>query len=336
MKKPLLLLLLFLIFTTHSQIFAQGDSLRTYVTEALDIMKARSVNKKNVDWEKLYSESLERTDTASNIRSTYPIILDALKQLKDNHSGFYPPEQIEAYKLGYRAMGMEFPTPEFKMLEGKFAYILIPPFAAINLEEQREYSASIQAAIKKMDKQNPKGWIIDLRKNDGGMSSPMLAGIGPFIEKEKAVGWKDSDGKNGYWIYKKGKVYENDDLVYDMKIKPYKIRNKNKPMAVLIGKNTGSAGEVLSAAFVGRGNTKLIGMNTTGLTSNNSEHELSDGAYLVLTQGNYLDRNNKEYNKIGEGIAPDIRLENLKDNNSENNDKFYIEKAKEFLSLRNK
>lgn len=335
MKKPLLLLL-FLIFTTHSQVFAQADSIRTYVNQALDIMRTRSVNKKKVDWEHLYSQSLARTDTASSIRSTYPIILDALKQLKDNHSGFYPPELIEQYKMGYRAMGMEFPIPEFKMLEGKYAYILIPPFAAINLKEQREYSASIQAAIKQMDKQNPKGWIIDLRRNDGGMSSPMLAGIGPFIAKEKAVGWKDSDGKNGYWIYKKGKVYENDDLVFNMKIQPYKIKNKKRPMAVLVGKNTGSAGEVLSAAFVGRRNTKLIGTNTAGLTSNNNEHELSDGAYLVLTQGNYLDRNNKEYNKIGEGIAPDIRLVNLIEEKPENNDAIYIQKAKEFLSLGNK
>ncbi|MFD2515230.1 S41 family peptidase [Pontibacter locisalis] len=334
MKRPLLLLLL--IFTTHSQIFAQADSLRTYVTEALDIMKARSVNKNKVDWDNLYLKSLAKTDTASSTESTYPIILDALKQLKDNHSGFYPPELIEAYKLGYRAMGMEFPTPEYKMLEGKYAYILIPPFAAINLEEQREYSASIQAAITQLDKQNPEGWIIDLRSNDGGMSSPMLAGIGPFIEKEKAVGWKDADGKNGYWIYKKGKVYENDDLVFDMKIQPYKIKNKRKPMAVLVGKNTSSAGEVLSAAFVGRRNTKLIGTNTAGLTSNNNEHELSDGAYLVLTEGNYIDRNNKEYNKIGEGIAPDIRLENLIEKKPENNSTIYIEKAKEFLNLRNK
>lgn len=335
MKKSLVLLLL-LIFNTNSQIFAQADSLRIYVTQALDIMKDRSVNKNKVDWENLYSNSLASTDTASSIRDTYSIIFDALKQLKDKHSNFYPPEAIEAYKLGYRAMGMEFPTPEFEMLEGKYAYIRIPAFAAINLEEQREYSASIQAALKQMDKQNPKGWIIDLRQNDGGMSSPMLAGIGPFIENEKAVGWKDPEGKNGYWIYRKGKVFENDDIVFDMKRKPIKIKNQKKPMAVLVGRNTASSGEIIAAAFVGRPNTKLIGTNTTGLTSANTEHELSNGAYLVLAEGNYIDRNKKEYGVIGEGIAPDVRLENLTEKKPKDNNTIYLEKAKEVVNMGNK
>lgn len=331
MMKKSLLLLFTLISIVYSQSFAQTDSLKTYVTEALDIMKVRSVNKNKVDWERVYATALAKTDTARNIRSTYPIIAEALEQLQDHHSGFYPPEAIENFKLGYRALGMEFPTPKFKMLDNRYAYIQIPSFGVINVEEQREYAASIQAAIKQLDEQQPEGWIIDLRNNDGGMSVPMSAGIGPFVEKDKCVGWKDADGKSSYWIYKKGQVLENDKLVFEMGSKPYKIRNGKKPVSLLIGKNTASSGEIVATAFVGRRNTKLIGTNTNGLTSSNSEHELSDGAYLVLAEGNYIDRNNKEYSKPGEGIAPDIVLEGLTKNAAEN-EKLYMEKAKEFIS----
>ncbi|GHA79100.1 S41 family peptidase [Pontibacter akesuensis] len=330
MKKSFLLLLTF-FSTAFYQLYAQSDSLTAYVTEALAIMKANSVNKKTVDWESVYAGALEKTASARTIRDTYPIISAALAQLKDRHSGFYPPEDIEAYKQGYRAMGMEFPSPQFRMIDNKYAYLQIPAFAAINLEEQREYAASIQAAIKHLDKQKPEGWIIDLRQNDGGMSSPMTAGIGPFVEKDKSVGWLDADGKSTYWIYKKGKVFEDDKLVFDMKAKPYKVKSRRKPVAVLIGKNTSSSGEVVTTSFVGRPNTKLIGTNTQGLTSANNEHELSDGAYLVVTEGNYIDRNNKEYAKIGEGIAPDIRLENLTKDAAEN-ERLYLEAAKEFIS----
>jgi carboxyl-terminal processing protease len=330
MRKPTLLLFT-LLFTVFSQSYAQSDSLRVYVMEALDIMKARSVNKNRVDWENLYAGALAKASAAHTIRETYPIITEALEQLKDRHSGFYAPEVIEAYKQGYRALGMEFPTPRSRMIDGKYAYLQIPAFGVINPEEQREYAASIQEAIKQLDKQKPAGWIIDLRENDGGMSSPMLAGLGPFIEKDKSVGWKDAEGKNTYWIYKKGQVYENDKPVFDLKSHPYKIKSSRKPVAVLIGNKTASSGEVVATAFVGRRHTVLIGTNTHGLTSSNSEHELADGAYLVLTEGNYIDRNKKEYAKIGEGIAPDIRLENLSKDKSEN-ENLYLEKAKEYIN----
>lgn len=330
MKKSLLLLAT-LLFSVYYQVHAQTDSLRNYVTEALDIMKMRSVNKNKVDWERLYAGTLQNVDSAHNIRDTYPIIADALNQLKDHHSGFYPPEIIEGMKQGYRANGMEFPTPKVKMIDGKYAYLQIPSFGAINKEEQREYAVSIQTAIQQLDKQRPEGWIIDLRANDGGMSAPMSAGIGPFVEKDKCAGWKDADGKNTYWVYKRGELYEDDKLVFELKAESYKIKNRKKPVAVLIGKNTASSGEIIATSFVGRRNTVLIGTNTNGLTSANSEHELSDGAYLVLTEGNYIDRNNKEYNKPGEGIAPDIKLENLTKDKSEN-EKIYIEAAKAFIN----
>ncbi|MCC9139033.1 S41 family peptidase [Pontibacter silvestris] len=330
MMKKSLLLLITLLSTVFYQSYAQTDSLRIYVTEALDIMRARSVNKNKVDWERLYAGALLKADSAHNIREIYPIIADALDQLKDHHSGFYPPEEIEAMKRGYRAFGMELPTPKFKMIDNKYAYIQIPAFGVINIEEQREYAASIQEAIKQLDEHKPKGWIIDLRANDGGMSAPMSAGVGPFVEKDKCAGWKDADGKNSYWIYKKGQLYENDKLVFDLKTKPYKLKSSRKPVAVLISKKTASSGEIIATTFVGRRNTMLIGTNTNGLTSSNNEHELADGAYLVLTEGNYIDRNNKEYAKPGEGIAPNIRLENLTKDKSEN-DKLYIEKAIEFI-----
>lgn len=330
MKKPLLLLIT-LLSTAFYQSFAQTDSLRTYVTEALDIMRARSVNKNKINWESIYAKAMDKADSAHNIRETYPIIADALNQLKDHHSGFYPPEEIEAYKQGYRAMGMEFPTPKFKMIDNKYAYIQVPAFAVINLEEQREYAASIQQAIKQLDKQKPEGWIIDLRENDGGMSVPMSAGIGPFVEKDKCVGWKDADGKSTYWIYRKGKVYEDDRLVFDMVAKPYKVKNSRKPVAVLVSKNTASSGEIIATTFVGRRNTVLVGTNTQGLTSANCEHELTDGAYMVLTEGNYINRNNTEYAKVGVGIAPDIMIENLTKDKTEN-DKLYLEKAIEYIN----
>ena len=62
------------------------------------------------------------------------------------------------------------------------------------------------------------------------------------------------------------------------------------------------------ASFVGQKNVKIVGKNTQGLTSSNAEFRLSDGAIMILTVGNLIDRNKKEYNVIGEGIKPDINV----------------------------
>ncbi|WP_205504006.1 S41 family peptidase [Rufibacter psychrotolerans] len=334
MKKPLLVIAA-LFFSHLSESYAQTDSLKAYVTEALNLMKERSVNKKKVDWESLYASALAKTDTARSLRGTYPIIEEALGQLQDKHSKFFPPEVIAAYNKGYRALGMPFPKPEARMIEGKYAYISVPAFYVNHLEEQREYATSIQAALQQLDAQKPQGWIIDLRRNDGGMSNPMLAGIGSFIENEKSAGWKNADGKATFWVYRKGKVYEGGNLVFDLASKPYVVKSRKKPVSVLVSRNSASAAEVVAMAFVGRKNTRLIGTNTNGLTSANDAHKLSDGAYLVLTEGNYIDRTQKEYAKVGEGIAADIPVGKLS-KDKEENDRVYLQKAVEYLSAGSK
>ncbi len=85
-----------------------------------------------------------------------------------------------------------------------------------------------------------------------------------------------------------------------------------------MNKVTGSSAEFITAAFVGQKNVKLIGVNTQGLTSGNQEYKLSDGSFLVLTIGNIVDRSGKEYRIIGEGIAPDIRIEKADDKTKTN------------------
>ncbi|WP_199142145.1 hypothetical protein, partial [Pedobacter sp. ASV12] len=73
MKKPLILL--FLVFSIYiSSAFAQADSIKVYVLDALQLMKNRSVNKDQVDWEKVYTTALADATNAKTIRATYPII----------------------------------------------------------------------------------------------------------------------------------------------------------------------------------------------------------------------------------------------------------------------
>lgn len=336
MKKQILFTLLILI--SISSIAKPGinlkdneDSLKNYLKTALNLMKKRSVNSHKINWDQIYKEAYLAAADSKTIRDLYPVILTALGKLRDSHSKFFPPEMVKNYLLGYRATGQQFPEIKAEFLKNKYAYISLPQFYSYNFAEWNEFGDTFREKLKQLEKQNPAGWIIDLRDNDGGMLAPMYAALAPFVDQNQAIGWKDGAGINHFIDYCDNNFYEDNEVAHTFKLVNRKITIRNKPIVVLINRVTASSGEFVSALFVGQKNTAFIGVPTNGLTSSNQEHQLADGAFLVLTEGNLIDRNHKEYSKMGEGIQPDVKIENLT-NDAKLNHQLYIEKAIETLN----
>lgn len=327
MKKPLILL--FLVFSIYiSSAFAQADSIKVYVLDALQLMKNRSVNKDQVDWEKVYATALADATNAKTIRATYPIIRNAMAQLKDAHSKFFPPEMVKAYLLGYRATGQKFPVIDTAFLANRYAYISLPSIASYNFNDWNEYVNTFYLKVAKLQQRKPKGWIIDLRDNEGGMFYPMYAAISPFLDHTRVIGMKDRAGKVLYFGYKNGKLYENNKVMHHFSINKLRLKALKEPISILINKGTASSGEFAAIAFAGQQNVSFIGENTAGLTSGNQEHKLADGAFIALTEGNTIDRLQNEYSEIGKGLIPKFKIEAKE--STKNND-LYIKKALEVL-----
>ena len=114
--------------------------------------------------------------------------------------------------------------------------------------------------------------------------------LGYFVTKEKNIPWILENGKFG-----KNEITQ-----------PYKLKNSNSKIAILVGKKTISAGEATAISFIGKQNVKLIGQPTGGFTSANSTFPLSDGRSLALATSFEMDRTGKEYR---EKINPDILVE---------------------------
>ncbi len=323
------IVIIFCFISIAHTAFSQTDSIKKYLIAALDIMKAKSVNKSKVNWDSLFTSSIKSASTSKTIRDTYPIITDALKDLKDAHSRFYAPEVVKEYLLGYRATGQEFPIIKADFLENKYAYITLPEIGCYNFEDWNEYVDTFYMRLNELQKHNPKGWILDLRNNIGGMFYPMYAAISPLLNNQKVIATKDAKGEITYFTYKNGKFYEGKNLAHQ-----FDLKNKSaaitKPLVILINKKTGSSGEFAAISFAGQKNVKFIGENTQGLTSGNQEYKLSDGAFLVLTIGNTVDRNQKEYAKIGEGLSPDFKIETS--GKPAETDRLYMNKAIEILN----
>ncbi|MER2999386.1 S41 family peptidase [Pontibacter populi] len=321
MKKLYSLLLLLLFISTVSYAQAPTDSIKTYVVQALDIMKQHSINKQKVDWEKLYASTLEATKDAQTIRETYPALNNALEELGDRHSRFFPKEVFDAHNVGYKSLGRKLPMPSGHMIDKKYAFILVPPFYMFEKDEQLAYADSLQTIIRQLDTQNPKGWIIDLRLNDGGNMHPLLAGLAPILGEGQFIGWQSADNVITYDTVRNGMVRDVTGGKYFLAT-PYTIKNTKAPVSILVSDKTASSAEMIAGAFIGKPKTKLIGTYTGSLTTSNELYKLSDGSYLNLTVSTMVDRTGKVY---GKGITPDIELNLTK--NTITNGYLYIRAA---------
>lgn len=196
--------------------------------------------------------------------------------------------------------------PEGQMLKGNIAYINIPSFISSDEQLMQRYADSAHNIIARFDTQNVKGYIVDLGKNGGGNSLPMIAAIGPLIG-DGICGYSFSgDGAVMARIYKDGAVGWDTSLTF-RKVNPYKLKNTGRPIAVIYSGNTGSSGEVTATAFIGLRNARSFGQATSGATTRIDNFEMSDGSYLNLASGTNADRNKKAHDGP---IKPDIETEN--------------------------
>jgi carboxyl-terminal processing protease len=156
-------------------------------------------------------------------------------------------------------------------------YIRLSQFSANATQEFAQ-------AIKNLQKQGAKSYILDLRNNPGGL---LQAGI------EIARLWLP-EGTVVYTVNRQGiqdTVAATGEALSDA------------PLAVLVNQGTASASEILAGALQDNGRALLIGEKTFGKGLIQSLFELSDGSGLAVTVAKYETPNHKDIHKLG--IAPD-------------------------------
>jgi len=121
-----------------------------------------------------------------------------------------------------------------------------------------------------------KGLIIDFRKHYGGSFMPVALSFGKYF---------DTLFRFYQNILSPWATFSEDKIVYTK----YKS-NKNyfpKPIAIIIGKNTSSSGEISAAMFYGKPNIKFFGEPTGGALSINEGHKINDNLEIIITTALY-------------------------------------------------
>ncbi len=165
----------------------------------------------------------------------------------------------------------------------KIGYLRLKQF---NAKSPKEMSLS----INKLEKQNPFGYVLDLRSNPGGLLEASIEIARQWINTGIIVSTKTKDG------------------IIDIR-KAKRRALTNRPVVVLINEGSASASEILAGAIKENNRGVLVGKKTFGKGLVQSVRSLSDGSGLTVTVAKYLTPSGKDINK--NGIDPDIRADLL-------------------------
>lgn len=301
--KYLLIFLLAVVSLNCASVKKKNSSPRAYLNEVLAIVEQHSLMRDSINIQKLKARAYSKLKDKKSIEDCYPIVHAILKDLGDNHSFFMPRAQVK----DWQATSIIDDNHKLNAFSGKrliqnIGYIHMKGFHSGDSLSIQKYADSLQHLIKSIDRENLNGWILDLRENIGGNCWPMLTGIGPLLGNGICGYFIDKDGQKDSWYYHDGVSGINNVPITKLSTEPYELFNNSKPIAILTGYKTGSAGEVIVTAFHDKPNAKSFGTSTAGLSTGNENFKLSDGSMIFLTTAIYADRNG---NAFGGKIIPD-------------------------------
>jgi carboxyl-terminal processing protease len=150
-------------------------------------------------------------------------------------------------------------------------------------------SALVSGAYEEMLSKNPKGFILDLRGNQGGYLNEAILTAGLFLPKDSLVvteKWRDGS--------------------QEQLTTPYDPIASEIPMVVLVDGASASASEIVAGALQDYGRAVLIGETTFGKGSVSLVNDLSDGSQIWVTTARWFTPKDRAIH--GTGLTPDIEV----------------------------
>lgn len=172
-----------------------------------------------------------------------------------------------------------------EMLDNDIAYIQVTTFGSKTMPE-------LEAALKDLMAQNPKGIILDLRNNGGGYLQTAVEVTSQFVDEGVVLYEQYGDGRRTTYDVLPGGMATDPTI----------------PMVVLINEGSASASEIVAGALQDLGRAKLVGTVSYGKGSVQNWIPLSgDNGAVRVTIAKWLTPNEKTIHEIG--LTPDYPVE---------------------------
>jgi C-terminal processing protease CtpA/Prc len=268
-----------------------------YLCDVLVAIEEQSLAVGTVDWPQIKRELLADTREARSESDVHPAIAAAVRRL-DPHSRFLPPARVAELRSPQRRVDRVQPNADTAI-----AYVDVRGFRGVDPDSMLAYVHALRDGIADAEAGRTCGYIVDLRRNPGGNMWPQLLGLQPLLGTRTVGGFRARDGGKAWWRLDHDRA-SSADVVTIAALKPLPRSDSAgaRPVAVLLGTDTASAGEAVAIAFRARPATRFFGWHTAGLTTANATVMLPDQAALVLAVADMIDRNGNAY---PHHVAPD-------------------------------
>jgi len=152
---------------------------------------------------------------------------------------------------------------------------------------------NLRTMMKDVQKENPKGLILDLRNNPGGLLHAAGVVISNFIPKGT--------------IY--AKIHGKEEITTE-KTEDDPTINTAVPLMVLVNKGSASASEITAGALQDLGRATVIGEQTYGKGTVQQVWRFNDGSSFKMTVAEWKTPDGRKID--GVGIKPDIETDQTK------------------------
>jgi carboxyl-terminal processing protease len=147
----------------------------------------------------------------------------------------------------------------------------------------------LAAAARQRSAEGAQAWILDLRDDPGGELTVAVNVASLFLQR-------------GTLVYQIGR----DGQRTAVDTNPSKFLGLNKPMVVLVNKNSASGSEIIAAGLRANGVATVMGAQTAGCVGTGQPRELPDGGLLLVTLTKMQDaKTGADLNGPGKGVVPD-------------------------------
>ena len=164
-----------------------------------------------------------------------------------------------------------------KLLDNGIAYIQISEFTQTT-------TSQLDRALQNILPRQPRGIVLDLRNNPGGLLTTAQEVLGRFLNGGVAL---YEDFGNGRIEEKRVLRGASDPGAFDL------------PMVILVNNGSASASEIVAGALLDRKGATLLGEKSYGKGSVQSVEHLSDDSSARITIAHWLTPNRTEIHEIG-------------------------------------
>jgi carboxyl-terminal processing protease len=167
--------------------------------------------------------------------------------------------------------------------------IIIMRVTTFNEQTIPNLDDGIEKAIEKLGETKPKGFVLDLRNNPGGLLSVAISVTDLFLDQGEIVSTRDREGKGERYKASKGDIAEG------------------KPLVILINAGSASASEIVAGALQDHRRAIVLGTKSFGKGSVQSVLPMGQNGGIRLTTARYYTPSGRSIQALG--VTPDVFLE---------------------------